>query len=80
MHSSKKAVLAFSNPASQKKRENMTVRFSYDLGKTWPASKLVHAGPAAYSNLVEMASGQLGLLFEGGIKSPYEGIAWIIIE
>jgi sialidase-1 len=79
-NTNKKPVLAFSNPASQKKRENMTIKWSYDLGKTWSKSKVVHAGPAAYSNLVEISSGKLGLLFEGGIKSPYEGIAWMIIE
>ena len=78
--SGKKPVLVFSNPASQKKRENMMVKWSYDLGKTWSKSKLVHAGPAAYSNLVEISSGKIGLLFEGGSKSPYEGIAWIAVQ
>lgn len=73
----KKPVLVFSNPASQKKRENMTIRWSFDQGKTWRFSQLIHAGPAAYSNLVELPSGKLGLLFEGGIKSAYEGIAWV---
>lgn len=79
-NSKKKPVLAFSNPASQKKRENMTIRWSNDLGKTWSKSKLVHAGPAAYSNLVELSSGKLGLLFEGGVKTAYEGIAWIEVQ
>ena len=71
-----KPVLAFSNPASQKKRENMTVKWSYDQGKTWSNSKLIYSGPAAYSNLIELSPEKLGLLFEAGIKSPYEGIAW----
>lgn len=73
-----KTVLAFSNPASQQKRENMTVRWSYDLGMTWSESKLIHAGPSAYSNLIELANSRMGLLFEGGHKSAYEGIAWVI--
>lgn len=55
----------------------MTIRWSFDQGKTWRFSQLIHAGPAAYSNLVELPSGKLGLLFEGGIKSAYEGIAWV---
>lgn len=78
--SGKKPVLVFSNPASQKKRENMTVRFSYDHGKTWSITKVVHPGPSAYSNLVELSGGKLGLLFEGGTKSAYEGIAWIEVQ
>ncbi|MFN6374608.1 MAG: exo-alpha-sialidase [Chitinophagia bacterium] len=76
----KKPVLVFSNPASHKKRENMTIRWSYDQGKSWRFSQLIHAGPAAYSNLVELTTGKIGLLFEGGIKSAYEGIAWMEVE
>lgn len=78
--SGRKPVLAFSNPANQKSRVGMTVRWSYDGGLTWPNSTLVHAGPSAYSNLVEIARDKIGLLFEGGIKSAYEGIAWAMIE
>lgn len=76
----KNTSLAFSNPATQKKRENMTVKWSYDLGKTWTVSRVVHTGPSAYSNLVELSLNKIGLLFEGGIKSPYEGIAWIELD
>jgi sialidase-1 len=36
----------------------------------------VHDGPSAYSNLVALPNGHLGLLFEGGVKSPYEGIVF----
>lgn len=70
----KKPVLAFSNPADSKRRINMTIRFSYDLGTTWSKNILVYAGPSAYSNLVYMGDGRLGLLYEAGEKSPYEGI------
>jgi sialidase-1 len=76
----RKPVLAFSNPADQKSRVGMTVRWSLDEGNTWAASKLVHAGPSAYSNLVELSGKHLGLLFEGGVASAYEGIAWTILE
>lgn len=76
----RKPVLSFSNPASQKGRVNMTVRWSYDGGQSWPVSKVVHSGPSAYSNLVELKDKKLGLFFEGGMKSAYEGIAWTIME
>ena len=72
----RKPVFAFSNPASQKARVNMTVRLSYDGAKTWKRSVVVHEGPSAYSNLVSLPGGKLGLLYEGGAKKPYEGIAW----
>jgi len=76
----RKPVLAFSNPASQKGRVNMTVRWSRDGGRSWYASQVVHAGPAAYSNLVELPAGRLGLLYEGGAQKPYEGIAWMVLD
>jgi sialidase-1 len=75
----RKPVLAFSNPASQKGRVNMTVRWSRDGGQSWYASEVVHAGPSAYSNLVELPAGRLGLLYEGGAQKPYDGIAWMVL-
>jgi sialidase-1 len=67
--------LLFSNPASAR-RERMTVRASYDEGATWPVSRVIHEGPAAYSSLVVLADGSLGLLFERGDRSPYERITF----
>ncbi len=72
----KKSFLAFSNPASAKSREAMTVRISYDRGKTWGLKKLLYAGPSAYSNLVVMPNGNLACLYEAGIEKPYEGIVF----
>ena len=65
---------AFSNPASQKARTHMTVRVSYDEGRSWPLSYLVYEGPSAYSNLVALPNGNLACFYEGGVKSPYESI------
>ena len=67
--------LLFSNPASRR-RERMTVRLSYDEGKTWPVSKVIHAGPAAYSCLTVLEDGTIGLLYERGEKSAYETITF----
>lgn len=67
--------LLFANPASTK-RERMTVRVSRDEGRTWASEQLVHAGPAAYSNLVELPRGGVGLLYEKGEKSAYEAIVF----
>jgi sialidase-1 len=65
--------LLFANPASRA-RERMTVRLSYDEGLTWPVSRLVHEGPAAYSSLVVLPDSTIGVLFERGDRSPYERI------
>ncbi len=70
-----KGGVAFSNPASAK-RENMTVRLSFDECKTWPASRSLWPGPAAYSDLVVTADGQVGCLYERGEKNPYESIVF----
>jgi len=58
--------LLFSNPASTKSRKFMTVRMSYDEGLTWPVSKLLYVGPAAYSSLAMLQDGDIGILYESG--------------
>ncbi len=65
--------LLFSNPASRQ-RENMTVRLSYDEGKSWPVAKQLHAGPSAYSCLTVLSDMTVGCLYERGEQSPYERI------
>jgi sialidase-1 len=72
----KNKILFFTNPANENSREKMTLRLSYDEGKTWAVTKVLHEGPAAYSDLTLLKSGELGLFFEAGIKSPYEGIVF----
>ena len=56
-------------------RERMSIRLSYDEGETWPVSKLLHAGPSAYSCLAVLPDGVMTCLYERGEGSPYEGIA-----
>ncbi|MGH9308363.1 MAG: sialidase family protein, partial [Vicinamibacterales bacterium] len=67
--------LLFANPASAK-RERLTVRLSYDEGGSWPAERVVHEGPAAYSSLVVLPDRSIGVLFERGERSPYERITF----
>ncbi|MEO6875959.1 MAG: sialidase family protein, partial [Opitutaceae bacterium] len=67
--------LLFANPASLE-RKNMTVRLSYDEGRTWPVAKTLHAGPAAYSCLTILADMTAGCLYECGDKEAYEKITF----
>ena len=57
-------------------RTQMTVRLSRDEGKTWPVAKVIHAGPAAYSDLVVLPDGTIGCLYERGEKGAYEKITF----
>ena len=52
----------------------MTVRLSYDEGKSWPVSKLLCAGPSAYCCLAVLKDGDIACLYEGGVKYQHEKI------
>jgi len=58
--------LLFSNPADLKGRMSMTVRMSYDEGKTWPVSKVIKKGAGAYSCLTVFPDGTIGTIYETG--------------
>jgi sialidase-1 len=73
-----KHVLFFSNPAART-RTNMTIKMSTDNGRSWKKSYTVHSGPSAYSDMVMVPGGKVAILYEGGIKKPYEGIAFEVI-
>ena len=67
-----KGRILFSNPADDAERVAMTVRVSYDDGKIWPAENLVFKGWSAYSCLVPLPDGTIGLLYEAGGRARYE--------
>ena len=71
--------ILFSNPADERRR-NLTVRLSYDEAKTWPFSKTLHSGPAAYSSLAALGDGTIACLYERGEKDPYEQITFATIS
>jgi sialidase-1 len=68
--------LVFSNPDSRgvagmmnsqynmRSRDNLTLRLSYDEGKTWPAAKLLEGGGTGYSDLAAGADGTIYALYE----------------
>jgi sialidase-1 len=67
--------ILFSNPASTEARERMTVRLSYDEGSTWPVEKMIHPHFSAYSSLVALPDGMVGLLYEAAEQG--ERYQWI---
>jgi len=68
--------LLFSNPASQTERIRMTVRASYDEGKTWPVAKLLNAGPSGYSCLAVLPDMKIGCLYERGDHSSVDKVTF----
>jgi sialidase-1 len=70
--------LLFSNPAREERgdRTKLTVRISYDEGKTWPAAKLLNAGPSGYSCLAVLPDLSIGCLYERGEKIYSEKITF----
>lgn len=66
----------FSNPASETRRERITIRLSMDAARTWTASRVLDPRPSAYSCLVVMRDGSFGCLYEAGEHSPYETIVF----
>jgi sialidase-1 len=71
-----KTRLLFSNPATQTERIKMTLRVSYDEGKTWPVAKLLNAGPSGYSCLTVLPDMKIGCLYERGDHSSVEKVTF----
>jgi sialidase-1 len=61
------AIAAGSAESDPRGRFNVTVRMSYDEGKTWPVEKLIRKGPGAYSSMAVFPDGSVGILFENGV-------------
>ncbi|MFI5157448.1 MAG: exo-alpha-sialidase [Sphingobacteriales bacterium] len=66
-----KSILAFCNDADTANRDNLTLRISYDGGKTWPFSKVIAKAPddykgdySAYSDLVKLSESTIGIYYE----------------
>lgn len=74
--SGEKSRLLFSSPRGAK-RSKLNVWCSYDEGKTWPVAKEIHAGGSAYSNLVALPDGRIGVLFE---KDGYATISLVTFD
>ena len=56
--------ILFSNAKMEKDRMNLTVRISYDEGKTWTEGKTIYGGGSAYSSLTILENGDIGVFFE----------------
>ncbi|TDE14686.1 sialidase family protein [Dyadobacter psychrotolerans] len=79
----KQNILAFANAADTKNRDNLTLRISFNDGKTWEKSYLIDKSTAgqkdytAYSDLVQTSKNSVGILYE---KDGYKSIVFKIID
>lgn len=70
-------LVLFGNPASSSSRANFTLRVSPDGGDTWPVSRQLYAGAAAYSSICILPDKSIGVLFE---KDNYSRITFARVE
>lgn len=81
----KKNILAFSNAADTKNRNNLMLRISYDEGKTWNKNFTIDntsdpklmSNNAAYSDLVLINKNKIGILYE---KDNYGKIVFVVVK
>ncbi|MER5447262.1 sialidase family protein [Streptomyces sp. NPDC002766] len=69
-----KAPLLFSGPSVPTARRAMAVWRSTDAGATFTRALTLSPQPAAYSDLVPVDRGTVGILYETGAAGPYETI------
>jgi sialate O-acetylesterase len=80
-----RAVIAFCNDADTARRDNLTLRLSFDEGKTWTINDVVDKAPAgrnprdytAYSDLVQLSRKRIGVLYE---KDNYKEIFFTTVK
>lgn len=76
----KKGMLLFSNPADPKARQNMSIRFSTDEGKSWSDPYTYDKRPSAgYSCLTMVNPTTVGVIYESPRYDGELGIAYIAI-
>jgi hypothetical protein len=68
-----KDLVLFTHPTGPG-RTHLTVQLSYDEGRTWPVSKVIEPGPAAYSDLAAGPGGTVYLAFGSGDTHTYQKI------
>ena len=53
-------------PGERRDRKNVSIKLSYDDGRTWPVGRLLQPGPSAYSDLAVLPDGTVLCFYESG--------------
>jgi sialidase-1 len=68
--------ILFSCPNDPAYRVRLSVWSSTNEALSWGAPKVVYEGPSAYSDMAITRSGDVALLYEKGVVSPYETVTF----
>jgi sialidase-1 len=78
-----KNIIAFCNNADTARRDNLTLRISFNEGKTWDRHFVIDKSPGntdnftAYSDITKLSQHQIGVLYE---KDNYSKIVFTIVD
>jgi sialidase-1 len=75
----KRNILVYSCPGHHTKRRDLTILASFDECGSWPFRSVLHRGPAAYSDLIQLNGDQIGLLYETG-ERLYDEIRFAVFR
>lgn len=59
-----KSILAFCNNDDKKSRDSLTLRISFDNGKTWKKKFLIEPENTGYSDIVKLSENKIDVLYE----------------
>jgi|GEM_PF-69358 len=71
------------NGPSGKSRSDLRIRWSDDEGQTWKDGPMIHVGPAAYSDMVNLDEHHVGIVYECGDpnqRSSYKRIDFKVLD
>jgi sialidase-1 len=71
-----KSRLLFSNPNSIERRIKLTIKMSYDEGKSWPVQKILYHQKSAYSDLAVLPDQTICCVIECGVRTPVKKIVF----
>ncbi|MGZ3756781.1 MAG: sialidase family protein [Mucilaginibacter sp.] len=74
-----KQVLLFVNPNDTNARDYLGVRQSFDGGKTWTRAYIVDQGASAYSDIVALPNGHIGVLYEATNNMQFVSFSYSLI-
>ena len=72
-----KPVLAFCNNADKNNRDSLTLRISFNKGKSWEKNILIEQKSTGYSDIVKLSKKKIGVLYEA---DNYKEIKFVVIK
>jgi sialidase-1 len=72
-----KSALAFCNDDDHNNRDSLTLRISFDEGKTWKKKFLIEPKNTAYSDIVKLTKNTIGILYEA---DEYKEIRFTVVK